>query len=180
MLDQQAQAKSDTQAAEEMQAAKCKLFDSFQGRSQAGRLPLVGNGGNAILRTKTRTSLEGNSWRAPKRKTTSRISRSRSVTGPDRAASGRTNFENFCVAMESPSLVQMFSPSARADPARRGTTRRRLRNTHCRSRPSGHSRAGLHAPVFRRSGRCRLVDRTRRAAADVSVSRLIRPVGVEK
>ena len=59
MLDQQAQAKSDTQAAEEMQEAKCKLFDSFHGRSQAARLPLVGNGGNAVLRTKTKTSLEG-------------------------------------------------------------------------------------------------------------------------
>ena len=59
MLDQQAQAKSDTQAAEEMQAAKCKLFDSFRERSQATRLPLVGNGGHAILRTKTKTSLEG-------------------------------------------------------------------------------------------------------------------------
>jgi len=32
MLDQQAQAKSDTQAAEEMQAAKCKLFGSFHAR----------------------------------------------------------------------------------------------------------------------------------------------------
>jgi hypothetical protein len=59
MLDQQAQAKSDTQAAEEMQEAKCKLFDSFQGRIQAARLPLVGNGGQAILRTKTKTSFEG-------------------------------------------------------------------------------------------------------------------------
>jgi hypothetical protein len=46
MLDQQAQAKSDTQAAEEMQAAKRKLFSSFQGSvSQAAmRLPLVGPG----------------------------------------------------------------------------------------------------------------------------------------
>jgi hypothetical protein len=45
-LDQQAQAKSDTQAAEEMQAAKRKLFSSFQGSvSQAAmRLPLVGPG----------------------------------------------------------------------------------------------------------------------------------------
>jgi hypothetical protein len=58
MLDQQAQAKSDTQAAEEMQQAKCKLFESF-GRSQTARLPLVGNGGNAVLRTKIKTSLEG-------------------------------------------------------------------------------------------------------------------------
>ena len=49
MLEQQAQAKSDTQAAEEMQEAKCKLFESFQGSSmsQAARLPLVGHGGNA-------------------------------------------------------------------------------------------------------------------------------------
>jgi transposase InsO family protein len=59
MLDQQAQAKSDTQAAEEMQEAKCKLFASFQERSQADRLPLVGLGGNAVLRTKTKTSFEG-------------------------------------------------------------------------------------------------------------------------
>jgi hypothetical protein len=56
MLDQQAQAKSDTQAAEEMQQAKCKLFESFHGRSQTARLPLVGNGGNAVLRTKIKTS----------------------------------------------------------------------------------------------------------------------------
>jgi transposase InsO family protein len=55
MLDQQAQAKSDTQAAEEMQEAKCKLFDSFQGKSQAACFP----SGNAILRTKTKTSFEG-------------------------------------------------------------------------------------------------------------------------
>jgi transposase InsO family protein len=59
MLDQQAQAKSDTQAAEEMQQAKCKLFESFHGRNQTVRLPLVGNGGNAVLRTKIKTSLEG-------------------------------------------------------------------------------------------------------------------------
>jgi hypothetical protein len=59
MLDQQAQAKSDTQAAEEMQEAKCRLFASFQERSQTARLPLVGNRGNAVLRTKTKTSLEG-------------------------------------------------------------------------------------------------------------------------
>ena len=32
-LDQQAQAKSDTQAAAEMQEAKCKLFTSFRGRA---------------------------------------------------------------------------------------------------------------------------------------------------
>jgi transposase InsO family protein len=59
MLDQQARAKSDTQAAEEMQEAKCKLFGSFQARSQAARLPLVGLGGGAVLRTKTKTSFEG-------------------------------------------------------------------------------------------------------------------------
>jgi transposase InsO family protein len=59
MLDQQAQAKSDTQAAEEMQQAKCKLFESFHGRNQTARLPLVGQGGNAVLRTKIKTSLEG-------------------------------------------------------------------------------------------------------------------------
>jgi hypothetical protein len=61
-LDQQAQAKSDTQAAEEMQAAKRKLFGSFQGSvSQAAmRLPLVGRGETAALRqSKTKTFLEG-------------------------------------------------------------------------------------------------------------------------
>ena len=61
-LDQQAQAKSDTQAAEEMQAAKRKLFGSFQESvSQAAmRLPLVGRGETAALRqSKTKTSLEG-------------------------------------------------------------------------------------------------------------------------
>jgi hypothetical protein len=61
-LDQQAQAKSDTQAAEEMQEAKRKLFGSFQGSvSQAAlRLPLVGRGETAALRqSKTKTSLEG-------------------------------------------------------------------------------------------------------------------------
>lgn len=58
MLDQQAQAKSDTQAAEEMQEAKCKLFESFHGRSQTPSLPSVGSGGNAVLRTKTKTSLD--------------------------------------------------------------------------------------------------------------------------
>jgi hypothetical protein len=55
MLDQLAQAKSDTQAAEEMQEAKCKLFESFRGSSPAVCLP----SGNAVLRTKTKTSLEG-------------------------------------------------------------------------------------------------------------------------
>ena len=59
MLDQQAQAKSDTQAAEDMQAAKCRLFESFQGSTQAARLPLVGTDGNAIRRIKTKTSFEG-------------------------------------------------------------------------------------------------------------------------
>ena len=59
MLDQQAQAKSDTQAAEEMQQAKCKLFESFHGRNQTARLPLAGNEGNAVQRTKIKTSLEG-------------------------------------------------------------------------------------------------------------------------
>jgi hypothetical protein len=61
-LDQQAQAKSDTQAAEEMQAAKRKLFGSFHGSvSQAAmRLPLVGRGETDALRqSKTKTSLEG-------------------------------------------------------------------------------------------------------------------------
>jgi transposase InsO family protein len=59
MLDQLAQAKNDTQAAEEMQEAKCRLFESFQGSTQAARLPLVGNEGNAIRRIKTKTSFEG-------------------------------------------------------------------------------------------------------------------------
>jgi hypothetical protein len=61
-LDQLAQAKSDTQAAEEMQQAKRKLFGSFQASvSQAAmRLPLVGRGETAALRqSKTKTSLEG-------------------------------------------------------------------------------------------------------------------------
>jgi len=51
-LDQLAQAKSDTQAAEEMQQAKRKLFGSFQGSvSQAAtRLPSVGRGQTAALR----------------------------------------------------------------------------------------------------------------------------------
>jgi len=46
-LDQQAQTKSDTQAAADMQEAKRKLFESIQGSgiSQAAmRLPLVGQG----------------------------------------------------------------------------------------------------------------------------------------
>jgi hypothetical protein len=61
-LDQLAQAKSDTQAAEEMQQAKRKLFGSFQGSvSQAAtRLPLVGGRQTAALQqSKTKTSLEG-------------------------------------------------------------------------------------------------------------------------
>jgi hypothetical protein len=61
-LDQLAQATSDTQAAEEMQQAKRKLFGSFQGSvSQAAmRLPLVGRGEAAALRpSKTKTFLEG-------------------------------------------------------------------------------------------------------------------------
>jgi transposase InsO family protein len=64
MLDQQAQVNSDTRAAEEMQEAKCKLFESFQGGNQRARLPLVGNAGNAILRTKTKTSFEGKTRRS--------------------------------------------------------------------------------------------------------------------
>jgi transposase InsO family protein len=62
MLDQQAQAKTDTQAAVEMQEAKRKLFGSFQGSvSQAAmRLPLVGGAGATARRqSKTKTSLEG-------------------------------------------------------------------------------------------------------------------------
>ncbi len=62
-LEQKAQAQTDTQAAEAMQEAKRKLFDSFQGRSisqAAPRLPLVGRGKNAALRqSKTKTFLEG-------------------------------------------------------------------------------------------------------------------------
>ena len=64
LLDQQARAKTDSQAAEEMQKAKCKLFGSFQGRNPTPRLPLVGNGGNAVLQTKTKTSLEGKTRQA--------------------------------------------------------------------------------------------------------------------
>jgi transposase InsO family protein len=60
-LDQQAQAKGDTESAEEMQAAKRKLFGSFWGNlnREVARLPLVGNGGNVIRSAKTKTSLEG-------------------------------------------------------------------------------------------------------------------------
>jgi hypothetical protein len=60
-LDQQAQAKSDTQAAEEMQAAKHKLFGGF-GKSMsqaAARLPLVGVGGNPVRGPKAKASFEG-------------------------------------------------------------------------------------------------------------------------
>lgn len=60
-LDQQAQAKSDTQAAEEMQTAKHKLFDVI-GKSvcqTAERLPLVGVGGKETKRSKTKTFLDG-------------------------------------------------------------------------------------------------------------------------
>ena len=58
-LDQQAQAKSDTQAAEEMQAAKSRLFGSFRMivSPAAACLPLVGAGGSARS-TKTK-SFEG-------------------------------------------------------------------------------------------------------------------------
>ena len=59
MLDQLAQVKNDTQAAEDMQAAKCRLFESFQGHTQAARLPLVGDEGHAVRRIKTKTSFEG-------------------------------------------------------------------------------------------------------------------------
>jgi hypothetical protein len=63
MLDQQAQAKTDTQAANEMQEAKRKLFESIKGSSisqAAMRLPLVGRGGTVALRQPmTKTSLEG-------------------------------------------------------------------------------------------------------------------------
>jgi transposase InsO family protein len=63
MLDQQAQAKSDTQAAEDMQEAKRKLFGTFQASSvspAAMRLPLVGRGETATLRQpKTKTPLDG-------------------------------------------------------------------------------------------------------------------------
>jgi transposase InsO family protein len=62
-LDQQAQTKSDTQAAAEMQEAKQKLFQSIQRSSispVAMRLPLVGREGTVALRqTKTKTFLEG-------------------------------------------------------------------------------------------------------------------------
>ena len=63
MLDRQAQSKTDTQAAEEMQEAKRKLFESIQASSTtqaAMRLPLVGRGvGTVAKQAKTKTSLEG-------------------------------------------------------------------------------------------------------------------------
>jgi hypothetical protein len=63
LLDQRAQAKTDTQAAEEMQDAKRKLLSSFQQikTSQAtARLPLVGGGDTTVFRaTKSKTSIEG-------------------------------------------------------------------------------------------------------------------------
>ena len=60
-LDQQAQAKSDTQAAEEIQAAKSRLFGGFRRSVSPAKacLPLVGAGGSALRRTKTKTSFEG-------------------------------------------------------------------------------------------------------------------------
>lgn len=58
-LEQRAQAKSDIQAAEEMQVAKRKLFAGFQESRQATvSLPLIGPGGIKPRRTKTNTSLE--------------------------------------------------------------------------------------------------------------------------
>ena len=57
-LEKQAHAKSDMQAAEEMQAAKRKLFAGFQeARCATASLPLVGRGGTGTQNTKT--SLEG-------------------------------------------------------------------------------------------------------------------------
>jgi transposase InsO family protein len=62
MLDQQAQARTDTQAAAEMQEAKRKLFGSFQpSRSGAAiGLPLVGRAAAPSFQpSKTKTLLEG-------------------------------------------------------------------------------------------------------------------------
>ena len=63
LLDQQAQAKTDTQAAEEMQGAKRKLWGSFQESKMnqaTSRLPLRGGGDAAALRqAKNKTSIEG-------------------------------------------------------------------------------------------------------------------------
>ena len=62
ILDQQAQVKTDTQAAEEMQEAKRKLFGRIQ-RSRSGPevgLPLVGRAAAPTFQpSKTKTSLEG-------------------------------------------------------------------------------------------------------------------------
>jgi len=62
ILDQQAQVKTDTQAAEEMQEAKRKLFGRIQ-RSRSGPevgLPLVGKAATPALQSsKTKTFLEG-------------------------------------------------------------------------------------------------------------------------
>src|ERR1019366_2011561 len=52
------------------------------------------------------------------RKTAWRISRSRSVIGPGRPASGRGNLENFGVAIANRPLVQVVSLSARVGPDR--------------------------------------------------------------
>jgi len=63
LLDQQAQTKTDTQAAEEMQTAKRKLWGSFQEirmSRETSRLPLLGGGDTATLRqAKNKTSREG-------------------------------------------------------------------------------------------------------------------------
>lgn len=61
-LDQQAQAKSDIQAAEEMQAAKIKLFSRFRtsGGLAVACLPSVGPGPRASHSAKTKTPLEEN------------------------------------------------------------------------------------------------------------------------
>jgi transposase InsO family protein len=58
-LDQRAQAKSDTQAAEEMQAAKRKLFDSFRKANSetSTLLPSVGPGRVATNQQKSKPSL---------------------------------------------------------------------------------------------------------------------------
>jgi len=63
-LDQQAQAKSDTEAAEEMQSAKSRLFGSFRRGVSVHGLPLVGTEDRAIRRAKTKTSLEGKTMSA--------------------------------------------------------------------------------------------------------------------
>jgi len=63
LLDQQAQAKTDTQAAEEMQRAKRKLWVRFRGSKMnqaTSRLPLVGDAATAMLQqAKSKTSIEG-------------------------------------------------------------------------------------------------------------------------